>query len=285
MNMRTILISTITVLASSLCGMPPAAADSMPLLPAATTLDDSQLATVRGKFILAAGPQVAARSIVQGTTPASEKAPLTALPQSRVASPLANVQSAAVGTTVAYFGISMISSWSVGTGAQQQGVSVGLNIAVNPSSGSAGVTTWSTSENGGLPNTPGNGNTVTGSPLQSSSAGIGQTIQVAGNGNTVNNEAVISVGAGSPGQTAVPNSNTCGAQCTAMVNGINVAINTPQGSVGQSIGGNGVQQSVQIWSDMNTVVNQLGIRVQTAPTSPLNQAGIGLILQTLNGIR
>jgi hypothetical protein len=214
---------------------------------------------------------------------------LAALPQSGQRSPLAAVPAGGPGMRVAYFGISLVSSWSAGSGANAPGVTVGANIGVDPNSHGVTTSTWSTSTNGGLPAAAGNtGNSVTGTPpLENISGGIGQSIQVAGNGNTVNNSATINIGVSAPGQTAAPTSNTCGSDCTATINGngVAIAISTQQGIVSQTVGANGVMQSVQIASDLNTITNQMAMQVRLAPVAPLNPSGIVFILQTLNGIR
>lgn len=265
----------------------PVHADPFPQLPAATQVDDGDLASVRGRYIFSAGSHDAASAILRSAGPVAQSSAPAAMPQSHQISPLASVPAAQPGARVAYFGISMVSSWTVGTGTSAAGVSVGANIGVDPNSHSVSTGTWSASLNGGLPSAPG-GNSVNGtSPLTNVSGGIGQNIQVAGNGNTVNNIATINIGASVPGQTSVPVSNTCGTACKTSIdaNGISISIAAAQGIVSQNVGGNGVMQNVQLSSDLNTVTNQLAMQVRTTPAGALDPNGINFILQSLNVIR
>jgi hypothetical protein len=50
------------------------------------------------------------------------------------------------------------------------------------------------------------------------------------------------------------------------------------------IGPNGILQSAQVSSDMNTISNQLGVHVQMSGTSTFNAGSLLPILQTLNGL-
>lgn len=282
-------VHTIMCLAAVFAAAGPAAAaadtpKSFPQLPSsAVIVDDSVLAGIRGKYIPPGTPDISS-----ALTPAQRGLPnATSLDYhaaSGASTPLSSVRGSG---PVVYFGVQMVSTWSVGTGAAAQGVQVGGSLGIDVSTKTVTIDTWSSSTNGGLQPVQG-ANGVNGSPLNAGSSGVGQSIQVSGNGNVVVNEAGISYGTGSVSMTPVPTINTCGTVCTAYANGsgVGVEIALPQGVVGQSIGANGITQNAQLWSDMNSVTNQMGVNVQLAPgnAAPAASLSPNQMAQLLPGV-
>lgn len=266
----------------------PARADQLPALPqTAAAVDDSALADVRGKFVPPAQARVAASSVM--TTPAAQRAadPLAYRSNASAVSPLSGV----TGTgPIVYFGVAMTSTWNVTTNGVTQGVQIGATVNFDLQNHTMNATTWSGSQNGGLPAGTPTGNSVDGAPPTANmSTGVGQSIQVAGNGNTITNQATVAYGNGPYSSAPVPATNTCGTACAFQIgsNGVAISISTAQGIVSQSIGPNGVQQSAQVWSDLNHITNQLGVNVQTSAhnTSSLpNAAQIVTVLPVIPGL-
>lgn len=279
-----------TAIAGALCAFAlsaaAAAADPFPGLPAAPTVSDNALARIRGMYVPPPANTGAPRPLAYRDAIAPAPLRLTQSAERGVSAAALNSPFEHVGSgqgTVTYFGVTMVSSWTQPGESGAQGDSVGVSIGFDLEHGGVTISAGSSSTNGGLSTAPGNG-TISGSATNNLSSGIGQNIQVAGNGNTVSNAAAITVN-GSQNAIIVPTANTCGSQCTISygLNGVHIGINTAQGTVLQSIGPNGVLQSAQIDSDMNTIQNQLGVNVKVA--APTFGAGSILpILQTLQGL-
>lgn len=243
----------------------------------ATIVSDAHLAGIRGKYIAPRG--TGAIALLQDV-PVFGAAPMSDAKHVGSAS-LLGIPS---GGSVTYFGVAMESTWTVGTGAQAVSESAGLNVGVDASTKSVTIQTWSTGSGQGIPPATGT-DSITGTPLANITSGVGQSIQVAGNGSTATNEATVTYG-GTPLTQPVAILNTCGAQCTeSTANGaLGVAIITSRGSVNQSIGDGMISQSVQAWGDGNSIVNQLGVSVQSQPSLSQTSGGLPTILETLTGL-
>ncbi len=276
MKFRGVTFCCVAALTSVAASQGIAAADSTSLMAApagATLVSDDALASIVGKYILPSkGPDGRAIALSNTVNSVAQLQPAATnmASTSSAASPLANASGSG---SVMYFGITMVSTWNVGTGAQAAGDTVGMNVGID-SAHNVSIKTWSTSTNGGVPASPTN-DAVQGSPaIGNISSGFGQSIQVAGNGNTATNQANVTYGSGTT-LTAVPTINTCGAQCTvtAAGNTLGVAINTPRGVVSQSIGGGLLTQNVQALGDLNQITNQFGVHIQSQPSANLPNAG------------
>ncbi len=272
------------VAAIALC-VSPALADTLPALPSAQIVSDDALSQIRGKYV---PPQQASASPTSVYRDAASAPVLSTVQNASMAStangvnPLSSIN--AREGRVTYFGIEMVSSWNQTGPGGTQGVAAGLDLGFDLAHGQVTIGKWSSSNSGGLPTTAPAGS-INGSATSNISSGVGQSIQVAGNGNTISNAASVTIGS-ADGAVLVPTTDTCGAQCTITVgqNGAAVGISTPQGSVLQSIGPNGILQSAQVSSDMNTISNQLGVHVQMSASSNFNAGSVLPILQTLNGL-
>lgn len=252
---------------------------SLPLLPAAPVVSDQALADVRGKYVPPQSGTNIYRDALRVQQAPAASSPLAAA-QTAGASPLSSIDTA--HGQVTYFGIEMVSTWTQNNGAQ--GASVGVSAGFDLSHGTVTIGQWSSSTGGGLSTTPGTGS-ISGSSAANLSSGVGQNIQVAGNGNTISNAASVQVGASfAPG--IVPTTSTCTDQCTVTIgaNGIGIGISTPQGTVLQSIGPNGILQSAQVTSDANSINNQLSAQVRVTPSNSFNPGSLLPILQTLGGL-
>lgn len=285
---RILSIAGAIAFAAALVPGPAPAADFPGLPSAAAPVDDASLAGIRGKFVPPSQARVSASAVLGASSPQRAAEPLTYQSGSAVRSPLADLNQN--NGTIAYFGVTMTSSWTVTNGGVTQGVQVGATLNVDVQNHSVSVGSWSQSQNGGLPSAPPTGNSVTGdAPASNISSGVGQSIQVAGNGNVISNQATVQYGSGPYAATTVPTTSDCTA-CTFQIgpNGMGIAIATPQGNASQSIGAGGILQAAQVWSDLNTITNQLGVNVQTArsstPFSLPNATQIVPILPSISGI-
>jgi len=280
--MRLGYLSALAAIALSIA---PAHADQLPTLPQAQVVSDDALAQIRGMYVPPSQEKAVTTALI--VRDASGATPLNvtqngALMREAGADPLSGISGGR--GTVTYFGVDMVSTWTQSGTSGTQGVSAGLDIGFDLAHGQVTIGKWSSSTNGGLPTTAPTGS-IAGSGASNLSSGVGQNIQVSGNGNTIDNTAVVTVG--SVGAAVlVPTTNTCGAQCTITVgrNGAAVGISTPQGSVLQMIGPNGILQSAQVSSDMNTITNQLGVHVQMNGSPSFSAGSLLPILQTLNGL-
>lgn len=263
-----------------------ALADELPALPqAAANVDDAALADVRGKYVPPVQARVAPGSVLAAQNVRRAADPLAYRTADTAVSPLSGVSGSG---PIVYFGVSMTSTWNVTNNGVTQGVQIGATVNFDLQSHTMTASAWSGSQNGGLPSGTPSGNTVGGAPPTSNmSSGVGQSIQVAGNGNVIANQATVAYGTGPYSPSATPSTNDCGAACAFQIGagGVSISISTAQGIVSQSIGPAGVQQSAQVWSDLNHISNQLGVNVQTSAartTSPLPNAS--QILPVLPGI-
>ncbi len=278
------LVAVLTAFAACPASQP-ASADELPFanLQALQTVPDSELSEMRGKYVPPGTP--AASAALNATAPRS-LAFAAASPASVVAkqttTPLGDISGSG---QVTYFGLQMVSTWNVPAGGgATQGVAVGANLGIDLQHGTVSATTWSASNNGGLPAPGPNQNTVNGAPpIENNTTGVGQSIQVAGNGNTLNNGASVQIGRDVPTASAPPTTNTCGSACSANIanNAVQVAITTAQGVVQQTVDANGIMQSIQVRSDLNAIQNQLGIQVQLAPSSGFDPGSLLPILQAI----
>jgi hypothetical protein len=263
------------------------AANDSPLPLAATVVGDDVLSTVRGKYIapaIAGAPSknVADRGMDPGKTFAAT-VPGTGANESSALSGL----NESGGGQVTYFGLQMASSWeNTGANGVTRGVSAGANLSIDLQTGTITDSTWSNSQNGGLPDGSSSGTVGGLPPATNVSTGVGQSVQVAGNGNTVSNQTVVQIGSNVPVVSSTGSGNTCGSACQITIgpNGIDLAIAGPQGSVSQAVGPNGISQSAQIYSNMNAITNQLGVQVRIAPSGALSGGDLNVLLQTLSGL-
>jgi hypothetical protein len=257
----------------------PALAGTPPPVSAGQVVSDDTLAQIRGKYVPPPhanyGAAVSPVSAVMLQNPMAARAASAANPLSSIASSQG---------TVTYFGVEMISTWTQAGVNGTQGVSAGLNLGFDLAQGNVTIAEWSSSTNGGLATTSASG-TIDGSATSNLSGGVGQNIQVAGNGNSIANTATVTVNGADP-FIVVPTTNTCGTQCAITIgsNAAGISISTPQGTVLQSIGPNGILQSAQVSSDMNVITNQLGVHVQTSGAPTFTAGSLLPILQTLNGL-
>ncbi len=274
------------IIAAVVLGTSPARAGELPALPQAQVVSDDTLSQIRGMYVPAASSRIAVppRSIVRDAAgPAALTVTQSAtLAQANTVNPLSNIANQT--GTVTYFGVDMVSTWTQAGGGGAHGVSAGLDMGFDLAHGQVTVGEWSSSTNGGLTDATPSG-TIGGSGTSNVSSGVGQNIQIAGNGNTITNTATVTVGS-VDSAIIVPTTNTCGTQCTISIgpDGAQVAIATAQGSVLQTIGPNGILQSAQVSSDMNTISNQLGVRVQVSHVPSFNAGSLLPILQTLTGL-
>lgn len=281
-------IARLTIVTVILASLPffdavPARADTtaFPAMPAdVSDVSDADLNGIRGKYV----PPTDIRPIALAVgTPGSQLLSPMPVAAATGRSPLSNLTGSG---SVTYFGIAMVSTWTLKGAASPTQDSVGLNVGIDLQSKSVSIQSWSAGSGGGIPGAP-SGDSVSGNaPLTNISSGVGQSIQIAGNGNTASNEATVTYGNAAPGLTPVPVINTCGAQCSTAVgnNAFSVSIVTPRGTVSQMVGSGTIGQSVQAWGDANQITNQLGITVHSQPVSPLTGTGMSTILTTLIGI-
>lgn len=264
-----------------------ASAQAMPALPAgAAQVSDARLAQLRGKYVAPVNP--ALRALLQSSQPVTSAASSLSIAGGAARSPMAALADRPLSGPVTYFGVTMQSSWTVGSGATAQGVSAGVSFGLAPSGQPIpNITIVTSSENGGLPQSGSSGNSVIGSPLSSFNGGVGQNIQIAGNGNSVQNTAVVTIdGSGLPPAATSGAQNCPTATCTAGIigNGIGIQIQSAQGTATQMLGPGGIVQSAQVWTDMNAVINSLGVNVNLGSSSPFNPASLMPILHTINGL-
>ena len=170
---------------------------------------------------------------------------------------------------VAWFGVTMISTWQTATGQQLQGA---LTLGMDFSQGGKPKISFSpsvnvTAANAPLPRTDGVQRSIDGSGVQNV-AGLSQSVQVAGDGNQAFNVADLRIRSGAaPGGAdgatgGVVNASEGGASAVASFDGnaANVMLQVDgHGSVQQWIRSGSVGQLVQLTSDGQTVSNRLQI--------------------------
>ncbi|MHB1552047.1 MAG: hypothetical protein ACYCX6_12750 [Vulcanimicrobiaceae bacterium] len=286
---RIVACGALAAFAAAACAAPAfAAGTSNPfaMFAALPTVGDAQLGTMRGRYVVphSGGPgAVAAATALQpgpGIAGATDGVSAASVARS---THMAGPSISGLGTSVVYFGVQMTSTWQAPSG----GVAVGLNLGINVQTDSVTISTWSSSNNGGLPAGPATGNSVNGAPPVSGiSNGVGQSIQVAGDGNTVVNDAGLVVTQSAPDSVITPTTTTCGSTCTTTIgaNSVTIAIATAQGTVSQSIGPDGVLQTVQLNGNSNQIESDLNMQAQVAPSTASGIGNILPILQSLNGL-
>lgn len=283
MQVARVTIATVVCAALPFFGAAPVRADTtaFPAMPSdASAVSDADLSGIRGKYIPPTDIRAAVLAMGAPGSPLAS-APAAAGPSG--ASPLSNLSGSG---SVTYFGIAMVSTWTVKGAASPTQDSVGLNVGIDVPSRSVSIQSWSAGSGGGIPGAPSNDSVSGNAPLTNISSGVGQSIQIAGDGNAASNEATVTYTNGASGLTPVPVINTCGAQCSTTVgnNAFSVSIVTPRGTVSQMVGSGTIGQSVQAWGDANQITNQLGITIHSQPTAPLTGSGMSTILNTLIGI-
>lgn len=247
-------------------------------------VNDDSLATMRGRYIAPA--QVPAGIPLAGAL--TTRSPQAFATQTGVHGIDSGAFAGFTGGQVTYFGIQMVSSWSVQDGALTQGVSVGSTIGVDASTKTVTISNWSSSTNGGLPTLNHGGNSYSGTPPANNVVGgVGQSIQVAGNDNDVVNSATLVVSAnGPPSIVIVPTTTTCGSVCTTTVgaDSVDIAISTGAGVASQRIGPGGITQSVQLAGNGNAILNSMQLNAQIAASKGFSAASLLPILQTMNWV-
>ncbi|WP_374623877.1 hypothetical protein [Pandoraea sp.] len=134
--------------------------------------------------------------------------------------------------------------------------------------------------------------------------GVAQITQVAGNANNALNKAIIQFAPGVTIATLVPlngqganGSHTTVGNLSASVAitsaGMQISLNTPNGNLGQSVGGgagaamNQIMQVVQVAGNAQQVMNTMQLNLQTSPltSGALRQAGIQNAMANMVAIR
>ena len=134
--------------------------------------------------------------------------------------------------------------------------------------------------------------------------GVAQITQVAGDANNALNKATIQFGPGVPIATLIPvggqganGSQTTVGNLSASVAitsaGMQVSLNTPNGNLGQSVGGgagaamNQIMQVVQVAGNAQQVMNTMQLNLQTSPltSNALRQLGIQNAMANMVAVR
>ncbi|MEG2805545.1 hypothetical protein [Stenotrophomonas sp.] len=184
------------------------------------------------------------------------------------------------GSSVAWFGVTMITQWNGGGQAARSALTLGMDF----SKGGAPKVSFTpsvtvTAADAPLPATP--GRSVDASGLQNV-AGLTQSIQVAGDGNVASNTTQLTVRdgqapeAGSQGQTLASVQHG-GVNAVAQLDGNNAKVQLQiegVGAVQQWIRNGSVGQSIALGSDGQAVSNRMQIdlvRQSLASNVPLSQ--------------
>lgn len=243
-------------------------------------LDSATLSTVRGKYV----------PPLQNRVPLPPLNGLTArIPGPAVMTAGAHVASDPLGGvsgsgSVEYFGVAMMTSWSIGGSTASATETIGVNAKTE-------TVTITSSMSGSLPVTSAGGNTATGSLQTTNANGVTQVIQVSGDDNTVTNSATLTVGAPSSSSATsstsfVPTVTTCSNGCTTTVGygGVTIAVRGV-GQATQQIGANGITQSVQVAGNGNTIANAMQMSAQLGQGVDKNSgANLLPVLQAMNGL-
>lgn len=195
------------------------------------------------------------------------------------------------------FQLDLISQWQTPSGASLYAAG-----SVNVQQGSNGYTVNTGSQTGILPgnNTnygPGFASAHGGNLIQVN--GVGQVTQVAGNGNALQNQTVIDFsptqgGLGLPsGGTSSTSLDGMNAQVMVGQSGVNVSLQSPFGSVVQTItsgGGspmNRIMQVIQVAGNNQQVLNSMLLHLRTDPVTmnALRQVGVNQALTNTLGLR
>ncbi|AKH73634.2 hypothetical protein [Pandoraea apista] len=200
------------------------------------------------------------------------------------------------------FQLVMQSQWQMPTGA-----SLAATGVLGVSQGSSGVQVQTGAATGII---PGLVNATTPLTLSVSGAGsvlvngVAQITQVAGDANNALNKATIQFGPGISIATLVPvsgqgasNSQTTVGNLSASVAitsaGMQIALNTPNGNLGQSVAGgagaamNQIMQVVQVAGNAQQVMNTMQLNLQTSPltSNALRQVGIQNAMANMIAVR
>ena len=187
------------------------------------------------------------------------------------------------GNAVAWFGVTMISTWQTTTGQSLQGsMRLGMDFSKG---GNVPKVTFTpsvsiTDANAPLPAT--SGRSIDGSGLDNV-AGVSQSVQVAGDGNrasnvmhlSVRNDGVVPTGSGSVAGNATAQSGDASAVASFDGNAARLQLTIQgQGAVQQWLRSGSVGQGIQLTSDGQVVSNRLQIdlvRESMAGNLPLAQ--------------
>ena len=172
------------------------------------------------------------------------------------------------GNSVAWFGVTMISTWQAANGQSLQGA---LTLGMDFSKGSTPKVTFTPSVNITAANAPlpdASGRAIDGSGLQNVS-GLSQSVQIAGDGNRASNVLHLNVrndgvipGQGSGGGASTATAQAGDASATASFDGNTAQLQLRmegQGAVQQWMRSGSVGQSIQLMADGQQVGNRLQI--------------------------
>lgn len=201
---------------------------------------------------------------------AQGSAGLTAIPDPELA--LMRGRYTVGNNSVAWFGVSMISTWQTASGQTLQST-LALGMDFSQSSTTPTITFVPTvnitAADAPMPSTDGMVRSVDASGLANVS-GMSQSVQIAGDGNLANNITRLEIRNGSApaGTTSGIGANAAqhqgNALATASLQGNSAAVLLTiegQGAVRQWIGSGGLGQSIQLTSDNQQVSNQLQIEL------------------------
>ncbi len=171
------------------------------------------------------------------------------------------------GNAVAWFGVTMVSTWQTGTGQNLQGT---MTLGMDFTKGNTPKVSFTpsvniTAANAPLPDVA--GRSIDGSGLNNVS-GVSQSVQVAGDSNrasnvmhlNVRNDGVVPTGTGTVAGDASAQSGNASAVASFDGNAARLQLNIEgQGAVQQWLRSGSVGQSIQLTSDGQVVNNRLQI--------------------------
>ncbi|QHE92138.1 hypothetical protein [Pandoraea fibrosis] len=200
------------------------------------------------------------------------------------------------------FQLVMQSQWQMPTGA-----SLAATGVLGVSQGSGGVQIQTGAATGIIPGLVNATTPITQAVAGAASVlvnGVAQITQVAGDANNALNKATIQFGPGISISTLVPvsgqganNSQTTVGNLSASVAitsaGMQIALNTPNGNLGQSVAGgaggamNQIMQVVQVAGNAQQVMNTMQLNLQTNPltSNALRQVGIQNAMANMVAVR
>ncbi|MGY0557555.1 MULTISPECIES: hypothetical protein [unclassified Lysobacter] len=216
---------------------------------------------------LPAVPVIAAQDAGQATPGPAAAPGLTAIPDPELA--LMRGRYTVGDNAVAWFGVSMISTWQTASGQTLQStLALGMDFSQSQTPTISFTPTVSiTAADAAMPETSGVVRSVDASGLANVS-GMTQSVQVAGDGNRANNITQLNVRDGSApagaatgiGANAAQNQGNALASASFQDNSASVLLAIDgQGAVRQWIGNGGLGQSIQLTADNQQVSNQLQI--------------------------
>jgi len=181
---------------------------------------------------------------------------------------------------ILYFGVEMYTQWQSSSGTYGASLNIGIDRSVSKVQPTVTVTSNVNGSNGG------NGTAGTPSGQISSGGlkqvqGVTQVVQTTGNSNRVANTIGLDVVTQRPATAGSTNSAQAGGNKTFVdntgatartyvnANGAGVTVTVPMhGSASQSVASViGMQQQAQVYSDANTVQNQLNMVIQVQPNT------------------